>query len=72
MKAAVFVACVVVILAVSIIWLALVAALVMTGWNAVLPDAFGFPALVYWQAFVITLLFHLLTGGFSVSLKVRS
>lgn len=70
-KSGVIAACVVVCVAVSVAWLAFVSWLLQWGWNAVLPDVLGFPVLSYWQAVGLMVMFHIVTGGFSFSVRMK-
>lgn len=45
--------------------LALVGLVVMSLWNALMPDIFHLPAIGYWQALGLFILGRLLIGGFS-------
>jgi len=38
---------------------------VMTAWNAAIPDIFNLPAIGYWQAVAVLVLGRILTGRFS-------
>jgi hypothetical protein len=59
-----------VILTMAFVWMAISTWVLMTAWNYVMPNAFGWPELTFWQALALIFVLHVIGGSFRASVQV--